>query len=83
MAVMLIPCWAGDIMQSALWKITECILLFYEKGERSAPGTPGARWIPGKTTALADCLLLWGSSILFVEKKEGKRKRADKPGNRW
>ena len=28
----------------------------------------------GKTTALADCLLLWGSSILFVEKKEGKER---------
>ena len=28
----------------------------------------------GKTTTLADCLLLWGSSILFVEKKEGKER---------
>ena len=70
-------------MQSALWKITEWILLFYEKRERSAPGTSGGKVDSGKTTALADCLLLWGSSILFVEKKEGKRKRADKPGNRW
>lgn len=73
MAVMLIPCGAGDIMQSALWKITEWILLFMKR-ERSAPGTSGGKVDSGKTTALADCLLLWGSSILFVEKKEGKER---------
>ena len=74
MAVMLIPCGAGDIMQSALWKITEWILLFYEKGSGLLLELPGGKVDSGKTTALADCLLLWGSSILFVEKKEGKER---------
>ena len=52
MAVMLIPCGAGDIMQSALWKITEWILLFYEKGSGLLLELPGARWIPVSYTHL-------------------------------
>lgn len=82
MAVMLIPCVAGDIMQSALWKITECILLFYEKGSGlllELPGQGGFREDHGS----GRLPVIMGFFYFICGEKGRKRKRADKPGNRW
>lgn len=77
MAVMLIPCGAGDIMQSALWKITEWILLFYEKGSGLLLELPGARWIPGRPR-LWQIACYYGVLLFYLwrkrkEKKEGRQ----------
>ena len=82
MAVMLIPCGAGDIMQSALWKITEWILLFYEKGSGLLLELPGARWIPGRPR-LWQIACYYGVLLFYLWRKRKEIKRADKPGNRW
>ena len=77
MAVMLIPCGAGDIMQSALWKITEWILLFYEKGSGLLLELPGARWIPGRPR-FWQIACYYGVLLFYLwrkrkEKKEGRQ----------
>ena len=82
MAVMLIPCGAGDIMQSALWKITEWILFFYEKGSGLLLELPGARWIP-EDHGSGRLPVIMGFFYFICGEKGRKRKRADKPGNRW
>ncbi len=74
MAVMLIPCGAGNIMQSALWKITEWILLFYEKGSGLLLELPGARWIPGRPR-LWQIACYYGVLLFYLwRKKEGKER---------
>ena len=82
MAVMLIPCGAGDIMQSALWKITEWILLFMKKGAICSwnfRGQGGFREDHGS----GRLPVIMGFFYFICGEKGRKRKRADKPGNRW
>ena len=64
-------------MQSALWKITEWILLFYEKGSGLLLELPGARWIPGRPR-LWQIACYYGVLLFYLwrkrkEKKEGRQ----------
>lgn len=72
-AVMLIPCGAGDIMQSVLWKITEWILLFYEKGSGLLLELPGARWIPGRPW-LWQIACYYGIFLFYLWRKRKEKK---------
>ncbi len=70
-------------MQSALWKITEWILLFYEKGSGLLLELPGARWIPGRPRFWQIACYYGVLLFLFVEKKEGKERGQTNRENRW
>ncbi len=82
MVAMLIPFGEGSVIQSALWKITEWILLFYEKGSGLLLELPGARWIPGRPK-LWQMVCYYGIFLLYLwrkrrwtdhtEKQTGKR----------
>ena len=68
MVSMLIPFQSGNIIQSILWKITEWILIFYEKGSSLLLGIPGARWIPGQPK-LWQIVFYYGIFLLYLRKK--------------
>lgn len=82
MAAMLIPFGGGSAIQSVLWKITEWILIFYEKGSSLLLAIPGARWIPGRPK-LWQMVCYYGIFLLYLwrkrrwtdhtEKQTGKR----------
>lgn len=77
MAAMLIPFSAGSIMQSALWKITEWILIFYEKGSSLLPAIPGARWIPGRPK-FWQVVCYYGIFLFYLWRKRGQGNHIEK-----
>lgn len=70
---LLIPCRTGAIIQSILWKITEWILLFYEKGSGLLLELPGARWIPGRPR-LWQIACYYGGFLFCLWRKRKEKK---------
>ena len=79
MAAMLIPCGAGSIIQSTLWKITEWILLFYEKGSGLLLDIPGARWVPGRPR-LWQIACYYGILLFYLWRKKKEKKTGRQSG---